>query len=110
MLNCWYNEIGELHRIDGPAKIDLAGTEFWFNCGILHRIDGPAVIFKNGTKMWYVDGVQHRAGAPAVENSDGTGAWYWKGVLVLNATRMTYEQVRMCVGHDFIITGYSLNG
>lgn len=33
------------------------GVERWYNkLGQLHRIDGPAVIYPWGEKMWYVKG------------------------------------------------------
>lgn len=41
----YYNEIGQYHRVDGPAIIYDNFTECWYFNGELHREDGPAIIF-----------------------------------------------------------------
>jgi antitoxin component YwqK of YwqJK toxin-antitoxin module len=45
----WFNKENELHRLDGPAKINYypsgkLSTEFWYKNGKRHRIGGPAVL------------------------------------------------------------------
>lgn len=34
---------GNLHREDGPARINAEGVEYWFKDSNLHRVDGPAI-------------------------------------------------------------------
>jgi hypothetical protein len=57
--NCqvWHKN-GQLHRIDGPARILLINSKihkWWYQNDVLHRIDGPAVE-KDDYKEWWVDG------------------------------------------------------
>jgi len=45
----WYTDNGNLHRVDGPAKIwyypdGTVEFETWYQNGVLHRVDGPAFI------------------------------------------------------------------
>jgi hypothetical protein len=40
--NRWYNDLGQLHRIDGPAIIYTNGGKYWYHNGLRHRLDGPA--------------------------------------------------------------------
>jgi len=56
MYGCtrYTNELGQIHRSDGPAVIYSDGTEKWFVNGKLHRLDGPAVVYVNGDKEWYI--------------------------------------------------------
>ena len=42
----FYNELGELHRTDGPAIVHNE-YESWYYEGQMHRIDGPAFIGKS---------------------------------------------------------------
>lgn len=61
----WRNELGDLHREDGPAYIyyyedgSLSIEEFRIN-GMYHRLDGPAQIgrFRDGStwENFYIDG------------------------------------------------------
>ena len=44
----WYNDLGQLHRIDGPAIIYANGSKYWYNNGLRHRLDGPASEFVYG--------------------------------------------------------------
>ena len=50
----WYNEVGKLHREDGPAIEYADGDKFWYLNGLLHREDGPAVEWADGLKLWYL--------------------------------------------------------
>lgn len=67
----WWYKNGELHRVDGPARIiyfenGQIDEEEWIKDGKSHRInDAPAYIkyFESGKiqqKSWYVDGKRHR--------------------------------------------------
>jgi hypothetical protein len=59
------NELGQLHRVDGPAIEWTDGTKSWWLNGKQHRIDGPA--FDSLTrKCWWVNGERHRVDGPAV--------------------------------------------
>ena len=70
-----------LHRLDGPAYEDAAGSKSWWVDNKLHRTDGPAVEYANGDKEWYVDGKCHRTDGPAIEYADGSKSWWVDGKL-----------------------------
>ena len=52
----WYNEAGQLHRVDGPAVEYAAGHKSWWLNGKFHREDGPAYEYANGDRSWYLQG------------------------------------------------------
>jgi hypothetical protein len=52
----WFNDKGELHRLDGPAVEGANGYKAWFVNDKLHRLDGPAIERANGFKEWYLFG------------------------------------------------------
>ena len=54
----WYNDEGQLHRLDGPAVERANGDKEWYVEGKCHRLDGPAIEWASGHKEWYVDGKQ----------------------------------------------------
>ena len=95
----WYNDKGQLHRLDGPAveyankdkewwvdgkrhRLDGPAIEYadgdkeWWVEGKLHRLDGPAIEWANGAKWWYVESKLHRLDGPAIEWADGTKGWF----------------------------------
>lgn len=94
-----YYDMGELHRIDGPARIEIllqAGepwrrTEAYYLHGLRHRADGPATLCfdcRTGLVLheeWRRDGLLHRKGAPASITRDQTTGvavneyWYMDG-------------------------------
>jgi len=78
----WRNELGQLHRTDGPALVWEDGSHMWLLHGKLHRDNGPAVTHANGRQSWYCKGYLHRTDGPAVENADGTCQWWLNGVQV----------------------------
>lgn len=47
--------------------------------GDLHKLDGPARVYSNGNKEWWFNGKLHRIDGPAIENSDGLIEWCYKG-------------------------------
>ena len=53
------NELGQLHRTDGPAVEYNDGDKFWCINGKLHREDGPAVEWISGLKYWYLNDIQY---------------------------------------------------
>jgi hypothetical protein len=75
----WFNEKGELHRLDGPAIEYASGTKYWYQNDQLHRIDGPAVEYADGTKYWLQNDQLHRIDGPAVEWASGDKLWYIHG-------------------------------
>ena len=85
----YYNDAGQLHRIDGPAVEMSDGGKSWYQNGMLHRIDGPAYecfdSFRYNSKYWYQNGLLHRIDGPAVERSDdqhyNVKYWYQNGML-----------------------------
>jgi len=52
----WYNDKGQLHRLDGPAVECADGLKQWFVNDKRHRLNGPAVEYTDGFKEWYVEG------------------------------------------------------
>lgn len=112
--NCttWVNDLGELHRVDGPARIFKNGDQVWWLNDQLHRVGGPAITLVNGlqewlehgkwhrldgpakiwpddTTMWYKHGHLHRIEGPAIEHADGRSEWWVNGLFIDNP----YEQM-----------------
>ena len=52
-----YRQHGQLHRVDGPARMLANRIEYWVH-GTLHRDDGPAVVYFSGEQYFYKDGVK----------------------------------------------------
>ena len=52
----YYNALGELHRVYGPAVEWADGSRAWCQNGLLHRMDGPAIEFPDGRCAWYING------------------------------------------------------
>jgi hypothetical protein len=75
-MKIYRNEIGILHRDDGPAVEYTNGDKHWFVDGQSHRIDGPAIEYNDGSKSWYQNGLRHRLDGPAIEDKNGHTAWY----------------------------------
>jgi hypothetical protein len=90
----WFNEKGQLHRLNGPAVGWANGTKLWYQNGQLHRIDGPAVEYADGDKHWYQNGQRHRLDGPAIEYADGTKLWYIKGEKLTEAKFLARTQSR----------------
>ena len=70
----YYNNAGELHRLNGPAIERFDGTKYWYQHGLRHRTDGPAIEWCDGDKWWFIDGV-HLTAAEfklAVKNHERT--------------------------------------
>lgn len=76
------NELGQLHRVDGPALTIPDGTQLWYLNDQLHRDDGPAIEWEDGTRLWYLNNQQHRTDGPAVMRANGTQEWWLNGVQV----------------------------
>jgi len=53
------NELGQLHREDGPAFENINGSKYWYINGLRHREDGPAAEFRNGDKWWYLNDIEY---------------------------------------------------
>ena len=51
----YYNHLGQLHRVHGPAYISTKNLRLWYQNGQLHRVHGPAVEWANGDVMWYLN-------------------------------------------------------
>ena len=44
------------------------GTKRYYNnLDQLHRVDGPAIEYSNGDKSWYLNGLRHRTDGPAID-------------------------------------------
>lgn len=52
----WYNEDGQLHRLNGPAYEGANGSKEWYQNGLAHRLDGPSIELVNGDKYWHIEG------------------------------------------------------
>ena len=61
--------------------------------GKLHKEDGPAVEHADGSKVWFLNGKRHRVGGPAVERNDGYKEWY------LNGIKYTEEEFKLKTRH-----------
>ena len=75
----YYNALGQLHRVYGPAIKYADGTLAWCQNAQLHRPDGPAVEWADGTRMWSHKGQLHRLDGPAIERPDGSCDWFING-------------------------------
>ena len=75
----WHNELGQLHRTDGPAVIHSNGDQFWYLNGMKHRTDGPAVIFTSGYQIWHLNGHLHRTNGPAIIYPNGDKQYWIRG-------------------------------
>lgn len=50
------NRTNELHRNEGPARIAVDGSKYWYNNGRPHRLDGPAVETADGRCEYFIHG------------------------------------------------------
>ena len=73
----------ELALFDALAldrRVDEYGTVRYYDAlGNLHRVHGPAVEYSDGDHAWYQNGQLHRVDGPAVESPDGYRAWFING-------------------------------
>ena len=76
------NEIGQLHRVGGPAANYANGNKAWMVNGQRHREnDLPAIEYTDGRREWWVNGKLHRdGGLPAIDCGDGTREWWVNGL------------------------------
>ena len=81
----YYNSVGRLHRVHGPAVTYEDGTHVWYQNGQLHRDGGPAVEYDDGEQVWYNNGKRHRLDGPAIEHVDGRHEWYINGKALTEA-------------------------
>ena len=85
----YYNALGKLHRVHGPAIEYTDGSRAWFQNGQLHRLDGPAIEYPDGHRAWYKNGQRHRLDGPAIEYPDGRREWWLNGE---DLTRAEWQQ------------------
>ena len=85
----YYNALGKLHRVHGPAIEYTTGSRAWFQNGQLHRLDGPAIEYPDGHRAWYKNGQRHRLDGPAIEYPDGRREWWLNGE---DLTRAEWQQ------------------
>jgi hypothetical protein len=84
----WHQD-GNLHRLDGPARVGADGSKEWYQHGKLHRLDGPAwEAATTGNKYWYQNGKLHQLNGHAVERIDGSKEWWITGRQITKATRI----------------------
>jgi hypothetical protein len=62
-----------------PTCNVLDGIIEWRFDGVLHRLDGPARIWLAGHKEWWVNGKFHRENGPAIEWNNGANEWWFNG-------------------------------
>ena len=72
----YFNTLGELHRVYGPAIEYPNRRREWYQNGQRHRVDGPAIEWADGYREWWQHGQRHRVDGPAVERPDGSCEWY----------------------------------
>jgi hypothetical protein len=71
------------------CRVDEYGTVRYYNAlGQMHRVYGPAVEYADGEKVWCQNGLRHRVDGPAIEYPDGTYEWW------LNGRRLSQAQWR----------------
>jgi hypothetical protein len=75
------NDLGELHRVDGPAFISRK-LRAWYRQGLWHREDGPALILSDGSCVYYQHGRRHRTDGPAVDMASGHKEWWIDGEIL----------------------------
>ena len=75
---CYYNDLNQYHREDGPAIEYADGTKWWYRNGLCHREDGPAVEYADGDKRWYRNHQIHREDGPAIEYANGDKRWFFR--------------------------------
>jgi hypothetical protein len=75
----WYDELGQWHRVAGPAVICPDGRQWWYLHNVRHRVDGPAMIDPDGTQAWWQHGRRHRAAGPALTYPNGDRYWMVQG-------------------------------
>ena len=51
----YYNNLGQLHRLDGPAVEYADGDKYWYQNDQFHRTNGPAIMLADGRKWWYLN-------------------------------------------------------
>ncbi len=61
-------------------KEQLYGIEYRNELGNLHRTDGPAIEYNKGSKYWYINGQYHREDGPAIEYYDDHKKWFLNGI------------------------------
>jgi hypothetical protein len=54
----WFNDEGQLHRLNGPAVEYADGDESWWIEDEIHRLDGPAFKTLAGYEDWWINGEQ----------------------------------------------------
>jgi hypothetical protein len=88
---------------DSRCETNKFGTKRWFDeNGELHRLDGPAVEWRHGSKAWWVNGKRHRLDGPATELASNFKEWY---VNDKELTKEEFEQhplvvfYRLCKEH-----------
>lgn len=52
----YYNALGQIHRVHGPAVEYANGRRDWCQKGLRHRVDGPAIEWADAYRAWYIDG------------------------------------------------------
>ena len=52
----YFNSLGQLHRIHGPAVVCTDGYHAWYQNGQRHRLDGPAIVYPSGRREWWLNG------------------------------------------------------
>lgn len=83
----FYNKRGQLHRLDGPAYVDIDGREAWYINGKLHRGNDLPALYKCKKHepgyefaFYYKYGIKHREKGPAAFFSNGVVQWWLNGV------------------------------
>jgi len=75
---CYYNDLNQYHREDGPAIERADGDNYYNDLNQLHREDGPAIEWADGDKAWYRNDLLHREDGSAVEIANGNKRWFFR--------------------------------
>jgi len=83
LINSYIDKVTNLTKYDYPV-VDEYGVKRWYNeRGELHRLDGPAIIWNDGNKYYYQNGKRHRLDGPAVIHADGREEYWEYGKLII---------------------------
>ena len=75
----YINDIGQIHRENGPAVVYTDGWTAWYINGTLHRENGPAIESKHGER-YYNNGKLHRLDGGAIVHEDGRKEYFVNGI------------------------------
>lgn len=74
------------------ARRGIDCIEWRNDCGQLHRLDGPARIWSDGRKSWWINGQRHRLDGPAIEGPE-INTWYFNNKYIDCDSQQEFERL-----------------